>query len=310
MRSIHREPGSEMLQGAVDSHVHACPHLNPRSLDVFQAVRAAADAGMIGLGLMDNFCNSSGYAALAMRELGDLGVEVFGGLIMEPPAGGVSTAAVRTALAYGYGPATGARFISLPTHHTRYVARQERRSALHIEACLEIPERGPLPDPLPEILDLVAAADVVLNTGHIAGTEAVRLVEMARARGVGRILVPCNQHAVEDVRAVTAQGAYAEFSFFFLSHATQVGLTHVDAERHTIAGLSLARLAQLIEAATPTQTILSSDCGVGILPPPTEGLRELILLAESLGYDPAALRCMTAGNPAALFKVRPPPAAP
>ena len=93
MRSIHREPGSEMLQGAVDGHVHACPHLNPRSLDVFQAVRAAADAGMSGLGLMDNFCNSGGYAALAMRELGDLGVEVFGGLIMEPPAGGVSTAA-------------------------------------------------------------------------------------------------------------------------------------------------------------------------------------------------------------------------
>jgi hypothetical protein len=299
-----------MLQGAVDGHVHACPHLNPRSLDVFQAVRAAADAGMSGLGLMDNFCNSGGYAALAMRELGDLGVDVFGGLIMEPPAGGLSTAAVRTALGYGYGHATGARFISLPTHHTRYVARQERRSALHIEACLEIPEQGPLPDPLPEILDIVAAADVVLNTGHIAGIEAVRLVEMARARGVSRILVPCNHHAMEEVRAVTAQGAYAEFSFFFLSHATQVGLTHVDAERHTIAGLSVARLALLIEAATPAQTILSSDCGVGILPPPTEGLRELILLVESLGYDQGALRCMTAKNPAALFKVRPPSAAP
>ena len=66
-----------------------CPHINHRSLDVLQAVRAAAAAGMRGLGLMDNFANSSGYAALAQRELADLDVVVFGGLIMEPPAGGV-----------------------------------------------------------------------------------------------------------------------------------------------------------------------------------------------------------------------------
>ena len=53
-------------------------------------MRDAAAAGMRAIGLMDNFANSSGLAALANRELGHLGVDVFGGLIMEPPAGGVS----------------------------------------------------------------------------------------------------------------------------------------------------------------------------------------------------------------------------
>ncbi len=84
------QPGMDLLVDAVDCHVHACPHINARSVDVFQAVRAAAAAGMRGIGLMDNFANSSGLAALARRELCDLGVEVFGGLIMEPPAGGVT----------------------------------------------------------------------------------------------------------------------------------------------------------------------------------------------------------------------------
>lgn len=297
-------PGSDLLQGAVDCHVHACPHVNARSLDVLQAVRAAAAAGMHGIGLMDNFANTSGYAALAQRELGDLGVEVFGGLIMEPPAGGLSANTVRIALDYGYSQRDGARFISLPTHHTRHIATQERRSPAYIETCLALPEQGELPDPLPEILDLIAQHDVVLNTGHISGPEAVHLVASARQRGVERILVPANHYRVDEVSSITAAGAYAEFSFFFLSHATQLGLTHVDDEKHTVAAVTLAQINPLIQAASPAQTILSSDCGVYILPPPVEGLRELLLLIASLGYTSTELRQMVSANPKQLFKLQ------
>lgn len=294
-------PGMELLAGAVDNHVHACPHINARSLTVLDAVRDAAAAGMRAIGLMDNFCNSAGYAALAMRELGHLGVEVFGGLIMEPPAGGVSADTVRVALGYGYGE--GARFVSLPTHHTRNIALMERRSPAYVESCLAIPESGPLPDPLPEILDLIAAHDVVFNTGHVSGPEAVRAVEAAQAAGVTRILVPCSHYDAATVAAVTALGACAEFSFFFLSHATQVGLTHVDAEAHTVPAVSLPEMAALIRAAGPERSILSGDCGVAVLPPPVEGLREFLLMIASAGFDREALRRMSADNAAALFRV-------
>lgn len=296
-------PGSEMLEGAVDCHVHACPHLNARCLDVFQAARQAADAGMRAIGLMDNFANSAGLAALAMRQLDDLGVEVFGGLIMEPPAGGVTAEAVRIALDYGYGPGTGARFISLPTHHTRAIALQEARAAEHVERCLAIPETGPLPDPLPEILDIVAARDVVLNTGHIAGLEALRVVEAARARGVERILVPCSHYDEATVAEIARLGAYAEFSFFFVSHATQIGLTHVDSEQHTVSAVSVPQMVRLIRAATPERTVVSSDCGVFVLPPPVEGLREFLLMLEAAGISRADLRAMSATNPTRLFKI-------
>jgi hypothetical protein len=297
-------PGAELLRGAVDNHLHVCPHINRRSADVFEAVQDAAAAGMRGIGLMDNFCNSAGYAALARRHLGHLGVDVFGGLIMEPPAGGVSAEAVRVALAYGYGADTAARFISLPTHHTRNIARQEGRSPAYIEACLEIPAKGELPDPLPEILDLVASHDVVLNTGHISGPESIRLVELARRRGVARILAPCAYFTAAEVAEISRLDAYAEFSFFFLSHATQVGLTHVDAEKHKTQAVSLPVTAQLILAATPARTILSSDCGVFVLPPPAEGFREFLLLIESAGFTRDEMRVMSADNAAHLFKVQ------
>ncbi|MEM0908233.1 MAG: DUF6282 family protein [Pseudomonadota bacterium] len=298
-------PGADLLRGAVDNHIHAAPHINARRLDVFDAVEAAADAGMAALGLMDNFANTSGFAALANRRLGHLGVEVFGGLIMEPPAGGVSADAVRIALKYGYGPSDGARFISLPTHHTKHTARQEDRSPAYIETCFSAPESGPLPDPLPEILDLIAEADVVFNVGHVSDAEAVALVEAAQRRGVLRVMVPASHHKAETVAAVAAAGACVEFSFFFVSHATQVGLTHVDAERHTVAPVTAQTLAGLIRHAPADRVVLSSDCGVALLPPPVEGLREFVLLLQAAGIEETALRIMIADNPKRLFKIGP-----
>ena len=275
-----------------------------RCVDVFEAVEMAAAAGMCAIGLMDNFANSSGYAALANRRLGHLGVEVFGGLIMEPPAGGVSADAVRAALGYGYrGAGDGARFISLPTHHTRAIARMEGRSPAYVDACLAIPESGALPDPLPEILDLVASADVVLNTGHLGAGETVRFVEHARAAGVRRILAPASHFDPDAVRAIVALGAVAEFSFFFVTHATQVGLTHVDAARHRVSSVTVPEMAARVTAAGAERAVLSSDCGVFVLPPPPEGLREFLLLLREAGVPTENLRTMVSDTPRELFGV-------
>ena len=183
---MYSAPGSELLEGAVDCHLHVCPHLNGRSVTVFGAVRQAAAAGMIGIGLMDNFANSGGLAALVMTELDDLRVDVFGGIILENVAGGVSSEVVEVAIGIGYGPGQGARFVSLPCHNTRHVARTENRSAAYIECCYGVPLTGELSDETKKILDLCAARDVVFNTGHVAGEEAVRLCYEAKKHGVER----------------------------------------------------------------------------------------------------------------------------
>ena len=305
-------PGAELLIGAIDGHVHACPHLNGRSVDVFEAVEQAAAAGMRAIGLMDNFCSSVGYAALARRRLSHLGVEVFGGVILEPQVGGLSVEVVRAAIGVGYPDgenrhaADGARFVSLPTHHTRTVAQAEGRDAAYVAACLAIPERGPLPDALAAILDLVAAHDIALNTGHLSAAETVRLVELAQARGVTRLLCPANYFTPDDARALTALGACVEFSFFFVTHATQVGLTHVDAEKHRVDPVTLPRLIELIAAVPPEQVVLSGDCGVSVLPPPVEGLREFLWSLKLSGVPETTLRRAVGDNPARLFRLAAP----
>ena len=296
-------PGMELVKDAVDCHVHVCPHINARTISVFDAVRQAAMAGMKGLGLMDNFGNSAGFAALAMLELGDLGVDVFGGPILEPCAGGVSPYVVRIALDYGYGPGTGARFVSMPTHHTRNVALSEGRGEAYVEACFHVPLSGEVQDEMKEILDLLAARDVVLNTGFVSGEEAVRLCQEAKKRGVERIIVPAVNYAEDVIREIVGTGAYAEFFFFGLTHATFLSGADATAQINSPSAVSLSEIVARIRAAGPERTILSGDLGIQVLPPPVEGLREFLVTIKGGGFDDAEIHRMVVDNPTALFNV-------
>lgn len=299
-------PGMEFLRGAIDSHVHCCPHINLRTVSLFDAVRAAARAGLAGLGLMDVFANSSGLAALANRELGHLGVDVFGGIILEPYAGGLSPRSVATALKMGYDGKGGARFVSLPCHQTAFVARSENRSPTYVESCLSIPATGELPDPLPEIIDLCIEADVLFNLGHLSGPEAVRVAELAAARGCRRMMAPAGYLAMDEAMAIVAAGCHLEYSFFVFSHATDIGQTMIDAERHRFARADFARALSIVQTVDPQCVVLSSDSGALVLPPPVEAFREFIMMFASSGIAADDLRRMVKDNPARLFKVRAP----
>ncbi len=294
--------GMHYLKGAIDCHVHSCPHLNGRSATVFASVRQAAAGGLRAMVLMDNFQNSSGYAALATAELGDLGVEVLGGLIMQPTAGGVTLEAARNAVDYGYGPGTGARFVSLPTHHTKAIARQEGRAGLYLEAAFGVDADGTIPDPVPAIMDLCAERDIVFDCGHVDGWEAVALVREARRRGCDRVRTHCGGYGTDAIAEIVAAGGYAEFSFFQLTHATQVGLTHVDQEKHRAAGMTVQDLAPRIRAAGE-RAIASSDAGISLLAPPVESFRQFMLLLEAEAFTETELRRMNSTNPAALFGI-------
>ncbi len=294
--------GMHYLQGAVDCHIHTCPHLNGRSVNVLESVRLAAAAGMRAIGLMDNFQNSSGYAALAREELGHLGVEVFGGLIMQPTAGGVSYAVARNAVDYGYGPGTGARFLSLPTHHTRAVAEREGRSPAYLETTFSVPASGKVPEPVPAIMELCAERDIVFDCGHVSGPEAVALTQEAKVRGANRVRAHCSSYDEGVIRELATLSAYCEFSFFLISHAMQIKLTHVDQEKHRGKGMTIDEFAPKIRAAGK-QAMVSSDAGIYLLAPPVESYREYLVMLESEGFTEDELRRMTTTNPIDLFRI-------
>ena len=118
-----------------------------------------------------------------------------------------------------------------------------------------------------------------------------------------RVLCPANYFTPDDARALTALGACVEFSFFFVTHATQVGLTHVDAEKHRVDPVTLPRMVELIAAVPPEQVVLSGDCGVSVLPPPVEGLREFLWSLRLSGVPETTLRRAVGATPARLFRL-------
>jgi len=296
--------GSYLLENAVDNHIHCCPHINGRSIHIFEAVRHALAFKMKGIGLMDNFSNSSGYAALVNKELSNINLDVFGGLIMEPYAGGVSADTLKVALKYNYGDNLNTRFVSMPTHHTRYTAMIENRSKSYIESCLHIPKSEQLHDPLPEILDLIAENDIVLNTGHLSGEEAIRLIEFAKKRGINRIIVPSSHYEKDIVEEISKQNCFSEFSFFFVSNATETGLTHIDDEKHKAQPVDIEKMKDLIKISGVNNTILSGDCGVSILPIPVKGFVKFLLMIKQQGFTDKEIKNMVSVNPIKLFKIK------
>ena len=292
----------ELLKGAVDNHIHCCPHINKRSTNIFEVIKKAEQLKMYAIGLMDNFSNTSGYASLVKKYLPKLKIKVFGGLIMEPPSGGVNYENAKISLSYSYFENDGAKFISFPTHHTRHVAKMEKRKKNYIKNCFYVPDSGPTNETL-KILELIAIKNVVLNTGHLSSKETISLVKCAKKIGVKKILIPSNTFNLKTIAELKKFKVKFEFSYFFVSKATNVPLTHVDGERHKIQGTDKNLLKTLIKTADPKNVILSSDCGVSILPKPHIGFSKFIDQIIKLGFSKKEIEYMIKINSKKLFNL-------
>ena len=87
------------LRGAIDIHVHSDPDRVPRVLDAMEAVKQAREAGLRGLVLKSHWDPTAGLAMLTRKY--NPGIEVFGGIDLNLPVGGMNVAAVRSAHSQG-----------------------------------------------------------------------------------------------------------------------------------------------------------------------------------------------------------------
>ena len=292
----------ELLKGSVDNHIHCCPHINKRSTNIFEVIKKAEQLKMHAVGLMDNFSNTSGYASLVKKYLPKLKLKVFGGLIMEPPSGGVSYENAKISLNYSYFQNDGAKFISFPTHHTRHIAKLEKRKKNYIKNCFYVPDTGPTQETM-KILELIAQKNIVMNTGHLSAKETINLVKYAKKIGVKKILIPSNTFNLTTIAKLKKFRPKFEFSYFFISKATDIPLTHVDGEKHKIQGTNEKLLKILIKTAGPKNVILSSDCGVSILPKPHIGFSNFINHIQKFGFSKKEIEYMIKINPKKLFNL-------
>lgn len=284
------QPTTTPLAGVVDVHVHSAPDTVPRRLDDVEVARAAAAAGMRGVVLKNHQFPTADRARLAATLVP--GIDVLGGVVLNAAAGGLNEAAVRAALA------VGGRIVWMPTLSAENFRRYMRRTggSAHLrqlgtgQKVVRVTVAGAPVAALDPILDLLAAHDAVLATGHLSPEETRVVIARARALGVRRILVthpeqPIMAMPLELQRELADDGVFLERCYINLI------------EGHT----DPARLLAEIRALGVEHVVLSTDLGQSHNPPPVEGMRAYHEVLLAAGLTEAEWQVLAVQNPSRLL---------
>jgi hypothetical protein len=288
-----------LLVGSVDLHCHSGPSLMPRALDSATALEEAAAAGMRCVLVKDHFYGATPLVTQLQTLFDGRGVTLLSGVPLNNSMGGLNRFAVAHALNIG------ARYVWMPTlsaaNHIAY-----ERGKLDPKGNFPRPSKAmPEPEPLSvlddagrlreevgPILDLIAAHDAVLSSGHLNIREIWPLFEEAKRRGVTRMVVNHPTYIIgaslADIAALVGMGAYIEHS---------IGMyVPVTTERN----VRLEELRGVIEAAGVARTFFGSDLGQRVNGHPVLGFRHMVSALLTLGYSDADITAMTSTNAAAL----------
>ena len=284
-----------LLQDAIDFHIHTSPDVFPRLLSDIEAASEAKAAGMKAIVIKNHMTATAGRAQIAS---GVTGFNVFGGIVLNHPVGGINAQAVEMALRMG------AKQVWMPTIHSEYFLSEAADQVPAFSDVLKpgmegisiLDGNGLLKQEALAVLDLIAQHDVILGTGHISKREAMVLVTEAKNMGVKKILVthplsPLLNYTLTELREILAKGATV------LEHVMQ------DTTELMKYPIPAARIAEAILTLGAGTAILSSDGGQAANPPPVKMLKAFIGMMLDLGVTESDIRVMVRDNPALLLGI-------
>jgi hypothetical protein len=153
---------------------------------------------------------------------------------------------------------------------------------------------GRLTEQAKDVIDLVAAYDVVLASGHVSKREIFATVEHAASKGVRRLMVTHPEFAVPnlDIPTMVELAKAGVFMEFCAVNCFPMMDT-----------VSLDTLIEMIHAVTPERAVLSSDSGQPWSARPPETLRVFIQCLHDKGLEEATIHKMSIDNPRRLLGV-------
>jgi len=289
---------ASLLVGAVDLHCHSGPAAMPRILDHHDAMMDCAAAGFRALLYKDHFYLGTAHAILLEKLVPDTGVRLFSGIALNNASGGFNPHAVDHAIKLG------GRIVWMPTlsakNHIDVLAAgtvktfpKTAKKMLDPVPLTPVGPDGKLIDAVKQILDLIAADNIILAGGHLSTPELFMVFEEAKARGVRKLLVNHPTYLVNncsdaEIRGLVALGATMEHSICMFVEGKS-------------KKFEPAELRRVIEVAGVGRTILSSDLGLVGSPRPVDGYREVVGHLIDLQFSAAEIRALVGDNAAAML---------
>src|SRR6185295_9125504 len=135
---------AQAVLGAIDIHVHSDPDNRPRSIDAIDVAKLALSRGMRAIVLKNHYDPTGPLAYIVRKEVP--GIEVFGGIDLNLPVGGMNATAVEhmTEVSGGWG-----RFVWMST----FDAENQVRYSKENRPSVPVSRNGAL---LPEVRQVIA----------------------------------------------------------------------------------------------------------------------------------------------------------
>lgn len=270
----------EILRGAYDLHVHAAPDgSRERRMDALEVARCAYEAEMGGFVLKSHDYNTTPltYALNQMYP----GLKAFGSITLNRSVGGINPYAVQVAADLG------AQVVWMPTHDADIRRRERGEEGIRVAG-----DDGSLCSGVHEVLEIVAANEMTIASGHISPAEAIALFTAARTMGVRRMIAthPDGVATVEEQSRMIALGAYPEYTFLSCMPSR--------------ASRTPEELVRIIRSLGVGNCVLTTDFGQWQNPPPAEGMRMAIAALFDAGMTPGEVSILVRSNPAQLLGVQ------
>jgi len=288
--------GDKVLAGVIEMHVHGAPDITPRVAQEIELAQKVKEVGMRGVVFKchDFITNDRAYMVKLMVP----GVEVFGGIALNEPVGGINPVAVETMLKFTGGLG---RYVWLPTRDAAYQKAVNANKPDAGGVRVTDSAGAVLPD-VRKVMKIVAKADAILGTGHIAPQESLAVVKAAKEEGVRKIVIT---HAMQDplfmsqdeMKRCAEMGAYIEHCY--LSHL--MGPMAPAAGFRGRKGVPLDEFVKAIKGVGAERTVVATDLGQTHNPTPVDGMREFIQQLMKKGVTEAEMDLMTRKNPARLL---------
>jgi hypothetical protein len=238
---------------------------------------------MRGIVLKNHYDPTAPLAYMVRKQVA--GLEVFGGVDLNLPVGGMNPVAVEhmSQVSGGYG-----RLVWMST----FDAENQVRYSKENRPFVSVSRGGELLQATKDVIAAIAKHQLVLATGHVSADEGLMLLRDGKRQGVQHMVVTHAMNApvemnVGQMQEAARLGAFLEF----------VGGTMLSAD----APARVDRFADAIRKVGPEFCILASDLGQKGNPLPADGFAAFILALKARGFSDQDLDRMSKQNPARLL---------
>ena len=279
----------ENLKGIIDMHIHSAPDIRKRKMNDLELMEAAVSVGCRAMVIKSHNVPTMDRAALVnmvcREKYPDSSFQMFGGISLNLPVGGLNPYAVEAALKLG------AKVVWLPTNTSSNHRKKENK-----DGGVEVVRDGKIVPELETIFQLIKEFNVVLATGHISPYECFCVAEAARNAGVEKIVITHPEFHIVGMSMEERKRIVKDYDVLLeMVYAPPIG-----------GGVYKKNLPENVETMKEigcSHFIVSTDSGQLQNPLWYESLGEYVDYLFEAGFSKEEIETMTQKNPARMLGI-------